>query len=159
MAAACVMLSLGLTGCTVEDGGALGLTVDAAGKPVIVVQMCKGYLDGATLYEDVENPGDDDHNGRWTVEPRVTGFSQFSLADGGNGWKLEGSLKPLAAQVKYVIYGWTEDNRWMALHLPVTLDEIARLRPGQIRYSNFDEADTYATGSVEEFKTGICKHY
>jgi hypothetical protein len=158
-AAACVLLSLGLTGCTVEPGGSLGLTVDAAGQPVIVVQMCKGYLDGATLYEDVDNPDDNDDNGSWKVEPRVTGFSQFSLAKGGDGWKLEQPLKPLAAKAKYSIYGWTEDNRWSADQLPVTLDEIAKLRPGQIWYSTFDEAETYKTGSAEEFKTDSCKDF
>jgi hypothetical protein len=68
-------LALGLAGCTVPAGGAMGMTVDAEGQPVAVVQMCEGHIDGATVYIPEDDPENEQTLGVWRVEPALTGFS------------------------------------------------------------------------------------
>src|SRR4051812_13481126 len=107
-AAAAVAGTLGLTGCGVPAGGVVGLTVDATGAPQVVVQMCEGHIDGATLYlpdSDADRqPPQDQTMGRWEASEPVTGFSQFLLDSGGNGWAVAGELVGRAPSTRYTIY-------------------------------------------------------
>ncbi|MEU4290576.1 hypothetical protein AB0E63_20310 [Kribbella sp. NPDC026596] len=152
----------GLAGCGVPAGGALGVTVDAAGNPAIVVQMCEGHIDGATLYlpdpdPDREPPRDEDV-GQWEVSPAVDGFSQFSFAEGGNGWRLVGTLKPRDLATRYTIYGWTKDNSWSAAHLDFSQQDLKTLKPGTVLVPE-REQEGNRSESLEDFKTKTCEEW
>ncbi|MFB6720411.1 hypothetical protein ACFCV3_09640 [Kribbella sp. NPDC056345] len=154
-----------LTSCGVPGGGVFGMLADGTA----VVQMCEGHIDGATLYlPDPDVPEgqapNDETFGRWVADPAVSGFSQFSLKDGGNGWQLDGRLKPRDPAKRYTIYGWTNDNSWSASHLEFSQDELAKLKPGELVSLPTDvpEEDVQVPNRVwtlTEFKAMACEVY
>jgi hypothetical protein len=153
-----------LSGCGVPAGGVLGVTIDAAGKPEIVVQMCEGHIDGATMYLPDPDPDrvtpQNEEFGRWEVSPAVAGFSQFSLAGGGNGWRLVGTLKPRTPETRYTIYGWSNDNSWSAAHLDFSQRDLDALRPGSVLTISTDpEADTNQTRPLADFRAKTCEEW
>ncbi|MFC9688043.1 hypothetical protein ACFTSF_05850 [Kribbella sp. NPDC056951] len=161
-----VALGLGcLTSCGVPGGGVFGMLADGTA----VVQMCEGHIDGATLYlTDPSVPeGEEPHDemiGEWVADPSVTGFSQFSLQDGGNGWTLKGRLKPRDPAKRYTIYGWTYDNSWSAAHLNFSQDELAKLKPGELVSlpTDLPEEDVEVPNRVwtlTEFQAKACEVY
>jgi hypothetical protein len=150
-------LVLGLAGCTVPAGGAVGMTVDANGQPMAVVQMCEGHIDGTTVYISDDDPEKVQTLGVWRVEPALTGFSQFSFATGGDGWQVDQAFKPRDEATTYSIYGWSDDNSWSASHFHFSQADLAKLQAGKVLYSAFDDADSQQTGSVEEFKSDVCE--
>jgi hypothetical protein len=161
-AAAAFLGTLSLTGCGVPSGGIVGVMVDGRGKPLIVVQMCEGHIDGATLYQpsDSEGVADEKETGRWEVSPPVTGFSQFSLDTGGNGWRVAGTLMPRDPETRYTIYGWSKDNSWSASHLSFSEHELADLGPGNVRVPhNEPEAEGNRTESLADFQTKTCEDW
>ncbi|MEI8409649.1 MULTISPECIES: hypothetical protein [unclassified Kribbella] len=145
-----------LAGCGVPAGGLVGVTVDAAGNPVIVVQMCEGHIDGATLYRFSEEPDDEEVLGRWEVSSPVSGFSQFDLDTGGNGWAVVGELEARDPQQRYTIYGWSNDNSWSAAHLTFSDRELSGLKPGTVLVPE-REQDGNRSESLEDFKTRTCE--
>jgi hypothetical protein len=150
-------LMFGLSSCTVVPGGAIGLTVDASGQLVAVVQMCKGHIDGATVYVSANAPDNEQTLGKWQVDPAVTGFSQFSFAKGGSGWQVDQAFTPRDVPTVYAIYGWSKDNSWSANHLDFSNADLSKLQPDEILYPAFNGTEGLITGSVEDFKTAVCK--
>ncbi|WP_405071096.1 hypothetical protein OG558_16770 [Kribbella sp. NBC_01510] len=148
-AAACCA---GLTSCTVAPGGVVGVTVDAQGAAVIVVQMCEGHIDGATLYRD------DKTLGKWEVSSPVTGFSQFTLDSGGNGWAVVGELEGRDPEQQYTIYGWSNDNSWSANHLDFSDRDLSGLKPGTVLVPE-REQEGHRSESLEDFKTKTCEDW
>ncbi|MFG1814416.1 hypothetical protein ACGFIF_11665 [Kribbella sp. NPDC049174] len=144
-----------VVGCGVPTGGVVGVTVDAAGRPVVVVQMCEGHIDGATMYLP-----DDEEFGRWEVSPPVTDFSQFSLTDGGNGWRLVGSLKPREPETRYVIYGWSNDSSWSATHLEFSERDLEDLQAGTVLVPSADpDSTSNVTRSLPDFRSKTCEDW
>jgi hypothetical protein len=161
---ATVGCSLALSGCTVPPGGIVGVTVDAQGKPVIVVQMCEGHIDGATLYlpdpDPDRIPPQDKTMGSWEVASPVTGFSQFRLDAAGNGWRLVSTLEPRDPETRYSIYGWSKDNSWSANHLHFSERELVGLEPGSVRVPSEDpESEDNRTESLEDFRSKTCQDW
>jgi hypothetical protein len=148
-------LIVGLAGCGVPAGGALGLTLGADGEPALVVQMCKGHIDGATVYISNDDPEKEQTLAKWQVDPALTGFSQFSIAKGGNGWRVDQPFTPLDKPATYTIYGWSDDNSWSAAHLDFSEADLSKLQPGQVLHSA--GTDLLTTGSVDDFKSEVCK--
>ncbi len=141
-----------LTGCGVDGSGVVGVTVDAAGNPVVVVQMCEGHINGATLYRD------DTTLGKWQVSSPVTGFSQFDLDSGGNGWAVVGDLERRDPEQRYTIYGWSNDNKWSASHLEFSDRELSGLKPGTVLVPEHEQEGNRSE-SLEEFKTKTCEDW
>jgi hypothetical protein len=151
-----------LTSCGVPTGGAVGFTVDAAGRPVLLIQMCEGQVDGATVYfsSDDEAPsesGTSTELGRWESATAVTDFARVTLAQPGPGWRTLQALRPLDAGVTYSAYGWSTDNRWSAAHFDFTTGDLAKLAPGSVLYPAFDDGGTSKTGSVSDFRKETCE--
>lgn len=142
----------GLTSCTVPPGGVVGVTVDAQGAAVIVVQMCEGHIDGATLYRD------DKTFGKWEVSSPVTGFSQFALDTGGNGWAVVGELEARDPEQQYTIYGWSNDSSWSATHLDFSDRDLSGLKPGTVLVPEREQEGTRSE-SLEDFKTKTCEDW
>ncbi|WP_405064200.1 hypothetical protein OG474_21825 [Kribbella sp. NBC_01505] len=118
-----------LTSCGVPDGGVFGVLGDGTA----VVQMCTGHIDGAELFlADLSDDPHDEQIGRWTADPEVSGFSQFSLKDGGNGWTLNGRLRPRDPGKRYTLKGWTADASWSTTWLQFSQHELTKLKPGEL---------------------------
>jgi hypothetical protein len=151
-------LLLGLAGCGVPAGGAVGVGVDAQGRPVAYIQMCLGHIDGATLYRSDDDPAKEQTLGRWEVSPAVDGFSQFDLAAPANGWRAAQQLVKGDPATEYTIYGWSKDNSFSAMHLDFSQNSLADLKPGEVRYPDLDSDDyDLKTGSVADFQKETCE--
>lgn len=151
-------LLVGLTSCGVPGGGATGVGVDAQGQPVIYIQMCKGHIDGATLYRSDDDPAKEQILGRWDVSPAVDGFTQFSLTAPANGWRATQQLAPRDPATEYTIFGGSNDNTFAAMHLSFTQNSLADLKPGEVRYPDFGH-DRLKTGSIADFQKETCKQH
>ncbi|GIG22028.1 hypothetical protein Cch01nite_27520 [Cellulomonas chitinilytica] len=137
---AVVVGCLALSGCTVEGGAIAGVGVDDQGRPVGYLQVCEGHIDGATVYHSVEPDPDADSvsnpsvsDGSWDAPSAVSESATWSLA-APDDWRTQTPLSPLEPGVEYSLYGWTNDNSWSAIDVPFTVDDLAGMEPGQVRY-------------------------
>ena len=126
--------------------------IDDEGRAVAVVQMCEGHIDGATLYRD------DRTFGKWQVSSPVTGFSQFALDSGGNGWAMVGEFEARAPEQRYTIYGWSNDSSWSATHLEFSDHELSVVKPGTVLVPE-REREGNRTESLADFKTRTCEDW
>ena len=102
--------------CTVESGGSVGLTKDAQGHLLAVVVMCRGYVDGLTVYRD-DTANSDSHandRGKWESESPIRSEATLNLSVPGVGWKSIVPFAPLAMSQEFRIYAWTKANKWSA---------------------------------------------
>ncbi|NNN37930.1 hypothetical protein HLK59_47995 [Streptomyces sp. S3(2020)] len=160
LAAAGVAVLATLSGCTVPIAGAMGITVDADGRPMGVLMVCHDHIDGATLYTDSKPDDPDDSEsvevGSWSGDESVKGFATWSLDTAGDGWSVDEPLQPLKENREYHLYGWTRGNSWSTGNVNFTPADLAALTPGQVRYRR-SGGDDHRTGSVEDFRTEACK--
>ncbi|MEU4094066.1 hypothetical protein [Streptomyces sp. NPDC026673] len=149
-----------LTGCSPPRAGYTGITVDEDGRPLGVMIVCEGHIDGATLY-DSDHPNAPDHLGRWSRGKPAKGFTTWSLETGGRGWNPEVPTATLEPHRTYDLYGWTEDSSWSAASVEFTAAQVERLVPGLVRYYKGDGAGTdrngYATVPMEKFRSEACR--
>lgn len=160
LAAACVAALATVSGCTVPIAGAMGVTVDADGRPMGLLMVCHDHIDGATLYTDSEPDNPDDSRsvevGRWSSDESVKGFATWPLDTAGDGWSVDKSLQPLRKNREYHLYGWTRDSSWSTGNVNFTPADLAALTSGRVRYWS-GEGEDYETGSVEDFRADACQ--
>lgn len=148
-----------LSGCTVPVAGVTGIAVTEDGEPLGVMLVCHDRIDGATLYADAaedSEEADPDHLGRWTRGKPAKGFTMWRLDSGGRGWHTDKPLAALEPRRTYSLYGWTRDNSVSAESVDFTLEQLARLEPGQVRYWNGDHGG-YATVALDVFRSQACR--
>lgn len=157
-----VLTALALTGCTVEPGGVVGLSVDADGRTMAVVAVCDedAYLDGLALYaddaEDTEDP-----LGQWVRSEAITRTAELVLARPGPQWTAEHSLALLPPSSRLKIYAWTSKNRWSADGPNFIAADLARLHPDQVWFERYDESsETFVNTFVnaDDFSADACKN-
>jgi hypothetical protein len=142
-----------LGGCTVESGSRVGLSVDAEGRPVAVVAVCKGYLDGLTIYS---GHGSDEHDdAKWQHIGRLQADATLTLEEPGDDWKVVRPME-LKPRQSYSIYGWTKANRWSAQGPDFNEADLRRLRAGQVWYESNDGGFQNVFTSAAEFHTIAC---
>ncbi|MEO7261665.1 MAG: hypothetical protein ABI047_10485, partial [Jatrophihabitantaceae bacterium] len=123
-----VLVAAWLTsGCTVPVRAVAGIGVDAGGRVVGYLRVCSHHIDGATLYHD-----QDDRLGSWTAPQRVTGFTSWTLASTPSGWRADPPLARLRPATEYTLYGWTSDSSSSAADVTFSLEQLAKLTPGQV---------------------------
>jgi hypothetical protein len=129
--------AIALTGCTVKEGAVVAVGVDATGARIGVMLVCRGHIDGATVYR-----GSKDY-GKWTAVGGAPAVSTWRFASGGDGWTVT-KVADLTPGVEYTIYGWTKNNSWSAGGLAFTVSQLTQLRPGQVLYFGPGGKDTVA---------------
>lgn len=125
LAAALVFTS----GCSVESGGSVGLTKDAQGHLLAVVVICRGYIDGLTLYRDDTSNSDAHSNDRerWASGSPIKSGATLDLSDPEPGWKVVTPLSVLNPGQEVRIYGWTHKSRWSADGPVFHVSDLARV--------------------------------
>ncbi|WP_351235328.1 hypothetical protein [Streptomyces sp. NPDC002133] len=165
LAAACVAVLALLPGCSPPRAGASGIAVAEDGKPLGVMVVCRGHIDGATLYTDAEDDRSSDGDrtetvGQWTREEPLTGFVTWRLDIGGERWLVDEPMAPLEPHRSYHLYGWAHGGAWSAAHIDFTLAHLADLEPGQVRYfmgkGDGVDQEGYKTASFDDFRTDSC---
>ncbi|MFF3945017.1 hypothetical protein ACFYYN_09360 [Streptomyces sp. NPDC001902] len=150
-----------LTGCSPEGAGVTGIAVNEDGRPLGVMLVCQGHIEGATLYDSDHADASADL-GRWSRAKTATGFTVWSLESGGRGWRPEVPTAPFAPHRTYSLYGWTRDGSWSTAHVSFTAAQLASLEPGQVRWykgrgTPGTDRDGNATTSMGEFRAEGCE--
>jgi hypothetical protein len=154
LTSAAILITGLLSGCTVPMTAVAGVGMGADGRPLGVIQVCSSHIDGATVYQT-----DSDHLGSWTSRPAASGFTRWSLDDGGAGWLVTEPFASLQQGQTYNLYGWTEANSASTVAVHFTMTDLARLLPGQVRYtagSSDARGDLEVTVTEAYFKQHAC---
>ncbi len=138
----CLGLIFVVAGCynATEIAGVNGVTVDAQNRPVLLVVVCRGYIDGVNVYG--AHQGDDKTKqqpiGRWESALKAAGQQRELpvLSPSPPGWTVIKAPPMLREGVSYAAIGFTNDTKWEARQLNFTLAQLAGLSPGQVLYEN-----------------------
>lgn len=162
-----LVIAVGVTGsllsaCTVESGAVAGVGVDAEGRPVGYVQLCRGTIDSMTLWAGTG----DNVTAEWTAKAPIGsgGFTAFSFTDPGPDWSAGSpTYSSLDPAKSYTLQGngGDHDAEWSTQYVDFTTKTLASLRPGQVRYwvgtNDSSTKDSFKVSTVEEFKVTACK--
>jgi hypothetical protein len=120
-------VAIALAGCTVRQGAVVAIGADANGARIGVLLVCRGHIDGVTVYRGSKNYA------KWTAVGGAPAVSTWNLETGGDGWVVT-QVPQLATDADYTIYGWTKNNAWSAGGLDFTVSQLNQLRPGEVLY-------------------------
>jgi hypothetical protein len=126
---ACVTTALASCGPPITvpgESAALGITVDAAGQPVIVLQNCASSVvqleltvfSTQVLYDNEKPP------------PAV---DEIPLAGTGD-WRPNQPMPKLNPTDKVVVRAWSEGHKYFGRRTEFTLADLKTLKPGQVRH-------------------------
>ncbi|MFD8010930.1 hypothetical protein [Streptomyces sp. NPDC058955] len=158
-AAAAGAAALLLTGCSPAPAGLAGVSVAEDGTPLGVILMCHDHVDGATLHPDDASKAESrEITGDWRHDGPVTGFTTWPLmhtagAPEAEEWTPEMETALLEKGRTYQLAGWTDDDTWKASPVRFTPEDLAHLKPGQVRYTLDDEI---RTTTLDDFRDGAC---
>jgi predicted small secreted protein len=169
LAAVVVCAAALLTACGPRKSrGVVGMSVDDAGTPVIVLQNCDGDISQLEFYDrtrprTAEAPSTPVAT---YVNPRPDkSVVQIAIQTGGNGWQVTGEAPALRADGKYVIQAWGKRHEWSGRGTEFTLGDLETVEPGQIRHNSppadatppYDATPSkYRVTSLGEFITDEC---
>ena len=158
LSAVLVCSTVALTGCSPGHSGVIGITVNDAGQPVVVLQDCKGDIDKLRLTVLPITQGKAEVVARWTNPKSPKGIVQFPLLEGAGRWKPETAIPPLDVRRRYELNGWKKNDSTRATPVAFTPTMLASLTPGQILRAKFVPRDDYATEAVtlEDFTPPDC---
>jgi hypothetical protein len=135
-------LALALSACgnwvTVSDAGQLGLTVDAAGRPVVAVVTCHPVRPVIGLYEghkktDPENKANV-RRGGWQSRRPFSGVAKLTLTAPDPSWTTTSSSPTLERGRLFVVDGGTlEDENASLGGVSFHLEDLAALSPDTVR--------------------------
>lgn len=140
--AALSLLVAGLPACgnwiSVTDAGRVGITVDAAGNPVVAVMTC-GESTPVIGMAEVREESDPDtepnvQRGRWKAREAFTGVQTFPMADPGENWATERAPGTLETGQGFVVDGGTLEDEHASLGgVTFRLADLTGLSPDQVR--------------------------
>ncbi|MFJ6013127.1 hypothetical protein [Streptomyces sp. NPDC092952] len=148
-----------VSGCGVPIDAVSGISVTDDGHLLGVIMVCGHHIDGATLYVDTDDAGDEPPAGNWTADrPLAPGLTTWPLDPPAPGWTATGPLTPLTPRTAYALYGWTKDNSWSASHVTFTLADLDGLTPGKVFYQRPTGVgkEVAVTVSTAEFRATAC---
>lgn len=132
---------VGLTGCfnaiDVTDAGRMGVTVDATGKPVLMVMLCDKGTANVQLAEGRKesDPATKTNveRGAWTAMRTFQGVQELSLSRPAGLWTPRTGPDALDPGVFLIAEGGTEEDDGASL-VPVDFrpTDLARLEAGQV---------------------------
>ncbi len=148
-----------LTGCSPGHSGVIGISVDEAGRPVVVLQDCKGEIDKLVLSAlSVTNGVKNTEVARWRNPKSPKGIVEFPLVEGAGRWKSEAPVPALDVRRRYELNGWQKNDATRATPVAFTPAMLKDLQPGQILRWRIVSGDPYATETVtrEQFTPPDC---
>jgi hypothetical protein len=131
---ALVTISVASPGSSSGVDGQVGVTVDAAGAPVLLLEVCRGSLDVVT----VVGPNVDGRNEQYArlVPPTpITASMTVSLSSPPSGWTVEQLALPLAghASLLLIASAYSDDGQEL-LQADFTPEQLATLDPDTVQH-------------------------
>lgn len=139
-AALALAAALGTAGCiapSTDITGAVGVTVDDAGHPVVVAEVCSGDVAHVAVHGPNRGERPNEVLASFTAGPAATGPFTLDLADPGAGWTGDPLPLPLGPELHAVSAGGTGDTALSGATF--TAAELADLRPGQVLSERSEE--------------------
>jgi hypothetical protein len=161
-AASAVLAGASLSACIAPDVeviGALGVTVDDAGRPVLVVEACDGAATLVTLSFNREGLTDDEENediASWTSTEPAAGRSELPLHAPSAPW--QGESIDLSVERGYVAGGKGEGNKQVLTQVAFRGSQFAEMESGTI-YRNDHNLDVTRLVAVNptDFSAEVCR--
>lgn len=160
MATALAIAALG-AGCIAPDIeviGALGVTVDADQRAVLVVEACAGAAVAVDLSLDREGLSADEENeeaGSWSADAPVPGTSRLVPAAPRDPW--HGDPVELTADRGYIATAVGAGDRDVLSQVAFRGSDLADLEPGTVYTNDADPDVRELTGrSRQEFTADTC---
>jgi hypothetical protein len=154
-----VVLLLGsvvaLSGCgnlvTTEIVGAVGISVDTEGDPVVVVAVCDGYLDQVAVVQGREGLAEDETNpvvGTWDAAGQLTGVSELDLAAPGSDWQTRTPVS-LETGEHYIVTARQVDADVQASQVDFFGRDLQGMEPGFVYTGAAPELDEHEAAAFE----------
>lgn len=149
---------------------AVGMSVDKAGNPVIVLQNCRADITQLEFY-DKSRPKMEESGPTTQVffdnEHPVQEVVQIPLLTGTNEWRPSVPVPKPHADGKFVVQAWGKGHEWLGRGTEFTLADLKGLKPGQVRhdwlrrdqtpsYGPSPATSQYRTTSLDDFITDDC---
>jgi hypothetical protein len=140
LATGCLLAAL--TGCgnwvEVHDAGQLGLTVDAAGHPVVAVLLCGTGHPLVDMYEGRKptDPASKENveRGHWQSRRGFSGVGKLAITAPDTTWKTTHRLAPLEPDRLFLVDGGTtEDDNASLGGINFHTSDLATLTPDVVR--------------------------
>jgi hypothetical protein len=139
LAAACIV---GLSGCgnwipDVTDSGQMGLTVDAAGQPVIAVMTCLKTTVAVDMFEGRKKSDPEDKvsvdRGHWVARRAFAGVQKLSIVAPDDGWKTKLGPGQLEPDIHFYLEGRTTEIEYSSLGgTGFRIRDLAKLSPDKV---------------------------
>ncbi|TDU90423.1 hypothetical protein EV138_4014 [Kribbella voronezhensis] len=122
-----------LTGCGPGQSGMIGLSVDDAGRTIVVLQDCKGDIDKLKLVMLGRLKTDPETVlVEWSNPKSPKGVVQFPLVEGAGKWKPQSPVPEFDVTRHYQLRGKKENDWSNAIDITFTPTELKDLQPGQV---------------------------
>ncbi|NEA34349.1 hypothetical protein [Streptomyces sp. SID13031] len=126
-----LLCAASLTACGPRVSSAVvGMTVDEAGNPVIVLQNCKGDITQLELFTDPVSPSTLVYENRHPF----TAIDEIPLLTGTADWPPSKPVPKLRPTGIIVIKPWASGHSWSGRRTEFTLADLKTLKPGQVRH-------------------------
>ncbi len=171
LAAVALCATAVLTGCGPRFAAAeVGMTVDDAGHPVIVLEDCKeGDMVELQVFDE-SLPAQPNSTGGtttlpiavYTVSKGSKAVQQIPVASGGGNWEPVTAVPELRASTAYKVRSWGEGHKSFGGQTSFTPNDLKTLKPGEVRYgvqvktASGTYEDEYRVVSLDEFAPPDC---
>ncbi|MGC4936485.1 hypothetical protein [Kribbella sp. DT2] len=159
-----------LTGCGPRFAAAkVGMTVDGAGRPVIVLEDCKeGDMVELQVFDESRteknSPGVDPSLpiAVYTVSEGSKKLQQIAVGTGGSGWDPVTVVPELRPGTSYKVRSWGDGHKSFGGQTVFTPNDLKTLKPGDVRYGVQVKSasgvyeDEYRVSSLDEFTPSDC---
>ncbi|GAA5161270.1 hypothetical protein [Ornithinimicrobium tianjinense] len=151
---------LGLAPAPAPVSGAVGVTVDETGGPVLVVEACEESAARVELSWTREGLADDQQNqaiGVYAATAPRAGTSRLALGDPGAEW--DGEPFDLDGDTRGVIAGGSTTAGHTLRDVVFLESDLAELTPGAVRWAQgVSEQGTVISSTLpeEEFSAAVC---
>ncbi|WP_157979881.1 lipoprotein [Kribbella monticola] len=146
-----------LTGCGPGQSGAIGLSVDDAGRTIVVLQDCKGDIDKLKLVMLGRLQTDPEKVlVEWSNPKSPKGIVQFPLVEGAGKWKPQSPVPELDVTRHYELRGKKENGWSNAKDVRFTVTELKDLQPGQVLRWKVGYTDTSEIVTMDEYTPKDC---
>jgi hypothetical protein len=142
--AAALMLGLGMVGLaacgnaiTIHDAGQVGITVDHAGRPVIMVMTCAKSTPVIDMAEGRKESDPDSkpnvERGHWRARQAFSGVRNIALKKPEEGWLTTRDPGSLESDRLFIVGGGTvEDKNASLTPVDFRTPDLTRLSPDQV---------------------------
>jgi hypothetical protein len=171
LAAVALCATAVLTGCGPSPAAAkVGMTVDDAGHPVIVLEDCKeGDMVELQLFDE-SRPAQPNSTGGTTTLPIAVytisegskAVQQIPVATGGGDWEPVTVVPELRPSTSYKVRSWGEGHKSFGGQTIFSPDDLKTLEPGEVRYGVQVKTasgvyhDEYHVAPLDEFSPPAC---